>query len=127
MLLGAMNAALRSKSDADPSTMVQLHTLRMLQPAPRTFKDLCAHRKVAPPTLSRSIETLVKRGLVERAPHPDDRRQFVLHLTPAGEREVSALNDGTQAYLAERLKELSPQERDIAKETLDVLMEALNS
>lgn len=126
MLLGAMNAALRNKGEADPSTMVQLHTLRMLRHAPRTFKDLCAHRRVAPPTLSRSIEALVKRGLVERAPHPEDRRQLVLGLTPAGEREVAALNEGTQAYLAERLKKLSPQQRDAAAQALADLIEALD-
>lgn len=126
-LLGAMNAALRSKSEADASTMVQLHTLRRLHHAPSTFKDLCAHRRVAPATLSRSIEAMVKRGWVERVPHPDDRRQLMLNLTPAGKYEVEALDDGAQTYLAQALKKLSSEQRDAAARSLGDLMEALNS
>lgn len=126
-LLGAMNAALRSKGVTDASTMVQLHTLRRLHHAPITFKDLCAHRRVAPATLSRSIEAMVKRGWVERVAHPDDRRQLMLHLTPAGKQEVEALDDGAQAHLAQALKKLSADQREAAARSLGDLMEALSN
>lgn len=43
------------------------------------------------PTLTRIIDLLAKKGYVERAPHPNDRRSFRLVLTPAGAAKVAEL------------------------------------
>jgi DNA-binding MarR family transcriptional regulator len=37
------------------------------------------------------LDTLVKRGLVRRAPRMEDRRKISLHLTPAGQRLTERL------------------------------------
>lgn len=124
-LFQAMAAAMRSEGVDDPTTLVQLHTLRALGREPRSFKDLCAHRNVAPPTLSRTIEAMVKRGWVERAAHPDDRRQLVLKLTRDGRQELETAGAGTQAHLAEVLSSMSPAERQTVSEALDILDRAL--
>lgn len=37
-------------------------------------------------TVTGVLDTLAKRGLVRREPHPDDRRMVLVHLTEAGSR-----------------------------------------
>lgn len=124
-LFQAMAAAMRGQGVDDPKTLVQLHTLQVLGREARTFKDLCAHRNVAPPTLSRTIEAMVKRGWVERVPHPDDRRQLVLKLTAEGRRELETAGAGAQAHLAQALAGLAPDERQTVSEALRILGKAL--
>ncbi|MFM7628257.1 MAG: MarR family winged helix-turn-helix transcriptional regulator [Algoriphagus sp.] len=43
------------------------------------------------PTLTRIIDLLSKKGLVQRVQHPQDRRSFQLHLTAKGENKVASL------------------------------------
>lgn len=43
------------------------------------------------PTLTRIIDILVKKGFVERIPHPLDRRSFQLLLTSEGQSKVNEL------------------------------------
>lgn len=67
------------------------------------------------------IDNLVKQGLATRQPHPDDRRSFEIHLTPAGRELIadimpdhvtgvvgvmSALTADEQAQLAALCKKL---------------------
>jgi DNA-binding MarR family transcriptional regulator len=44
-----------------------------------------------PPTLTRIIDILCKKGYVERIAHPFDRRSFQLHLTEIGLEKVLQL------------------------------------
>ncbi|MEX2513768.1 MAG: MarR family transcriptional regulator [Cyclobacteriaceae bacterium] len=43
------------------------------------------------PTLTRIVDILCKKGYVERALHPNDRRSFHLNLTSSGEEKVEEL------------------------------------
>jgi DNA-binding MarR family transcriptional regulator len=43
------------------------------------------------PTLTRIIDILVKKGFVQRVPHPQDRRSFQLLLTNEGKSKVEEL------------------------------------
>lgn len=43
------------------------------------------------PTLTRIIDLLTKKELVERVPHPQDRRSFQLVLTTEGSKKVTEL------------------------------------
>lgn len=99
------------RSEGDPNTLMQAHTLRMLSEGPRSFKELVALRRVSAPTLSRTLNALVKRGWVERVPHAHDRRQRLLRLTPAGMAEFERLRLQVQAQLAQRFRLLNPEER----------------
>jgi DNA-binding MarR family transcriptional regulator len=92
-----------------------------LYDAPRTFKELLVFRKVAPPTLSRTIEAMVQRGWVERVPHPTDRRQVLLSLTTAGKSEVETMVERVESHLAQYVERASPQERQSLTTALDIL------
>jgi DNA-binding MarR family transcriptional regulator len=83
--------------------------------------DLAEHEKVQPPSMTRVIAALVDWELVTRAPHPTDRRQVILTVTPAGRTLVQKVRRRKEAWLARRLAELSPQERAILREAAPIL------
>jgi DNA-binding MarR family transcriptional regulator len=49
-----------------------------------TSAQLCTALSILPPNLVGMINALVRRGLIERLPHPRDGRAQGLHLTAAG-------------------------------------------
>ena len=51
-----------------------------------TSRQLCTTLGILPPNLVGMINTLEKRELVERMPHPRDGRAMGLHLTSGGEK-----------------------------------------
>jgi DNA-binding MarR family transcriptional regulator len=83
--------------------------------------DLAEHEKVQPPSMTRVIAALVDWKLVTRAPHPTDRRQVILSVTPEGRSLVQKVRRRKEAWLARKLAELSPQERATLREAAPIL------
>ncbi|GAB3060070.1 MarR family winged helix-turn-helix transcriptional regulator [Sediminivirga luteola] len=54
--------------------------------APQKLRELHQHVLLSQPALSRMVDRLVQRGLVDREPDPDDRRATRLSLTEAGRK-----------------------------------------
>jgi DNA-binding MarR family transcriptional regulator len=54
-------------------------------------------------------------------PHSTDRRQVVLTVTDQGRDVVKKLRKLREAWLAQRLRELSPVERAVLREALPIL------
>lgn len=73
--------------------------------------ELAEYEKVQPPSMTRVIAVLEERDLVRREPHPTDRRQVVLTVTPEGRALVQRVRRRREAWLAQRLQELTPEER----------------
>ena len=55
-----------------------------------TSRQLCGALDILPPNLVAMVNTLEKRGLIVRKPHPRDGRAVGLHLTPAGRKLLQA-------------------------------------
>ena len=83
--------------------------------------ELAEHEKVQPPSMTRVIAVLEERGLVLRAPHATDRRQVVLTVTPQGRNLVQRVRRRREAWLAQRLQELTPEERQILRAAAPIL------
>jgi DNA-binding MarR family transcriptional regulator len=83
--------------------------------------ELAEHEKVQPPSMTRVIAVLEERRLVMRAPHPTDRRQVVVSATDEGRALVSQSRRRRDAWLAKRLKELTPEERALLRAAAPVL------
>jgi DNA-binding MarR family transcriptional regulator len=100
----------------------QLAALAVLEShAAMTPGELADHEKVQPPSMTRVIAVLEERKLVMRAPHPTDRRQVVLTVTEEGRALVVQARRRRDAWLAKRLKELSPAERAVLRAAAPVL------
>src|SRR5690606_3531252 len=59
---------------------------------PMTHKELAEKTGKDQPTLTRIIDIILKKGLVERVEHPDDRRCLLVQLTPEGKEKVKMLS-----------------------------------
>jgi DNA-binding MarR family transcriptional regulator len=58
--------------------------LRRLAKQPLTLRALADRLAADPPYVTLMVDDLEKRGLVQRLPHPDDRRAKLVQLTAAG-------------------------------------------
>ena len=83
--------------------------------------ELADHEKVQPPSMTRVIAALEELGLVMRAPHATDRRQVVLTATARGREVVQQSRRLREEWLAQRLRELTPQERAALRAAAPIL------
>jgi DNA-binding MarR family transcriptional regulator len=83
--------------------------------------ELAEHEKVQPPSMTRVIAVLEERGLVKREPHATDRRQVVLTVTDEGRDVVQRVRRRREAWLAQRLQELTPDDRQILRAAAPIL------
>jgi DNA-binding MarR family transcriptional regulator len=83
-----------------------------------TARDISLSYGFPKNSLSRAIHALEAKGLIARQRHPEDKRSFVIRLTPAGRTLFDATLPRFIALQDEMLKVLSAQER----ETLSVLL-----
>ena len=83
-----------------------------------TSRQLCAALDILPPNLVGMIKSLDKRGLIERRPHPTDRRAQGLHLSSSGRKlQKEAQSTATQLEI-DVAGRLSARELDHLKELL---------
>jgi DNA-binding MarR family transcriptional regulator len=101
---------------------IQLAALAALErKGPMTPGELAEHEKVQPPSMTRVIVVLEERGLVLREPHSTDRRQVILTVTLDGRDLVQRVRRLREAWLAQRLQELTPEERQILRQAAPIL------
>ena len=78
----------RKVSDATGLPFSRVRILRRLMDAPVTLKQLADMIGSDAPATTVAVNDLEDRGLVERNPHPDNRRAKLVSLTPAGRQIV---------------------------------------
>ncbi len=88
-----------------------------------SLSDIAEHLGLTLPSMSKMIDGLVARGLVDRRMDPDDRRRVTLNPTALGRTEMQAAYKATASRLAERLEALPAAER----RTIVRSMQALRS
>jgi DNA-binding MarR family transcriptional regulator len=86
-----------------------------------TPRELAEAERVQPPTLTRIVSRLEELGLVGRTPHPSDGRQVILALSPAGRELLEGYRRTRDEWLAQRLLELSAEERDTVARAAEIL------
>lgn len=94
---------------------------------PLTPSELAAREGVQRPTATRLIARLEDQGLVVRTADPADRRSCLIAATDAGAALLRELRTRKDAYLAQRLRALSAEDRATlarAAELLEDLLEA---
>jgi DNA-binding MarR family transcriptional regulator len=82
--------------------------LRELSAGPLRLRDLGERLRVVPRTVTQIADTLEAAGLVERQPHPEDRRSLNLVLTPLGRErlaEVRAIRASAFRQISSHLDE----------------------
>jgi DNA-binding MarR family transcriptional regulator len=80
--------------------------------ADRSVKSLAECMRISLPAMSRAVDGLHERGLVDRREDPADRRMNRLRLTPAGRAMTASLAEGRLAGIERFLATLSDEEAD---------------
>ncbi|MFI6094557.1 MarR family winged helix-turn-helix transcriptional regulator [Lentzea sp. NPDC051213] len=79
---------------------------------PLRMSELNRHVLLSQPALSRMVDRLTDRGLVDRCPDPGDRRGVRLSLTPAGRKTQQQIGRPHARSVARALTVLTPEELD---------------
>jgi len=122
--LSRMSRTWRADRNRDPaalpySLMSALSTLERL--GPTTPTGLALHEGVRKPSVTRSLATLVDRGLVVRTFHPTDGRQAIVCISPEGVKAVRESRRVIDAWYAARLAMLTDEDRKTLKAAGDAL------
>ena len=100
-----------------------LHALRCK--GPQIMSNLSEGLGVTPRNVTALVDALEEEGLVERRPHPTDRRANVIELTPKGAKTCGSMYDEHQAAVSELFAGLSEDEQRELMRLLGSLREAL--
>ncbi len=123
LAVGRLSRRMRQESAVGHS-LTQIGILTTLdREGPTTLGELAATERVAPPTITKAVAALIDEGLVEKVADPDDRRVHRARLTPAGRRDLDAMRQRRNAWLASRLATLEPEAVDQLLAVLPLLEE----
>ncbi|MFL5514996.1 MAG: MarR family winged helix-turn-helix transcriptional regulator [Gemmatimonadales bacterium] len=92
-----------------------------------TVGDLAAHERVQPPSMTRTVNALEDGGYVSRRAHATDGRQVVVVLSERGRTTLLADRSRRDAWLAQRLRELTPDERDVLRRAAPLVERLANA
>lgn len=109
------------RADAFELTPTQLSAMGVLaRQDDQPIGALAAAEKVAAPSMTRTVNALEERGLVVRAPDPNDRRQSRVSLTPAGRDLLLANRRWRSEWLAQRIAELDADDREVLRRAVGI-------
>jgi DNA-binding MarR family transcriptional regulator len=77
---------------------------------PLTPSELALRERIQRPSATRVLAHLEEAGLVARTADPADRRSSVVSVTDPGRLLLVSIRDRKDAYLAQRLDRLSPED-----------------
>jgi|SRR3954447_17304596 DNA-binding MarR family transcriptional regulator len=87
---------------------------------PATLNQIAARVKRGAPAVSRSIDALVRAGLVDRQPDPDNRRRLALKLTDLGRQHLNR-PPASDASLEGRMGKLAHSELRALERGFEIL------
>ena len=109
--------------ELSPSQLATLASVERLGPI--TLGELSSVERVKPPTMTKIVACLEEQGLVSRTVDPSDRRVARVEATGSG---LAFLDDSRQqkdAYLAQRLRSLTDDDRILLEQAAEVLERVL--
>jgi DNA-binding MarR family transcriptional regulator len=129
--LSVMRLARRLRNERQPDNPLSVAAISALGVLFRegecTIGTLAAHERVQPPSMTRTVNCLVEEGYAARRPHETDGRQVLVDLTDKGREILLADRRRRDAWLAQRLRELTPDERALLREVAPLLQRLATS
>lgn len=108
-------------------TLAQCHTLLELEASELSLTGLAAALDLDTSTLSRTVDGLVRAGMVARAEDASDRRSLRLTLTPAGRAKVAFINTTCNRYYGDLLAGMNERDRRCVARAVELLAERMRS
>ena len=94
-----------------------------------TAKSIALKMNVVKSRVSKIIDGLIKKGLVQRIKDPEDSRVQLLSLTPEGHKKINNINGFMKNIYGQVLAQMAPDQRQAMLTNLDILkasMETVN-
>jgi DNA-binding MarR family transcriptional regulator len=123
--LGVMRLRRRLAGERHPDNELSINQMGVLGALSRrgamTVGELAGAERVQPPSMTRTVNCLEESGDVIKRPHETDGRQVVVELSEQGRSRVLADRARRDAWLAQRLRELTPDERAVLRQAAPIL------
>jgi DNA-binding MarR family transcriptional regulator len=127
MVMRSIRTEMRSHRVAGLS-VPQFRTMLFIRRNPGTsLVNVADHLGLTPPSTSKLIDGLVTRVLVERQGSSQDRRRIALKLSAKGEQSLDVADRATQENLVAKIQSLSPSEREVLVQALQLLKVAFST
>ncbi|HEX7292249.1 MAG TPA: MarR family transcriptional regulator [Conexibacter sp.] len=108
-----------TEGETSPTLTAALATVE--REGPLTPSALARHERIQRPTATRVVARLEEAGLVARTTDPADRRVSHVAITPQGRALLKRIRSRKNQYLAQRLRTLSPVERETLADAAAIL------
>jgi DNA-binding MarR family transcriptional regulator len=123
--IGVMRLRRRLANERHPDNELSLGAMAVLGALYRhdaqTVGELARGERVQPPSMTRTVNCLVEGGYVARGNRDDDGRLVVVQITDLGRETVLADRRRRDAWLTQRLAELTADERDALRRAAPIL------
>ncbi len=86
---------------------------RLQKHGPQTLTELSEQGRVAPASMSQTVNRLTSAGYAIRVPDPDDGRKVLLRATPDGAEIALVARMRRNAWLDARLQALGAEDQDV--------------
>ncbi len=130
LAIGLLRRRLRQTPVEGDLTLPETAALaRLDRGGPSTASALAREEQISPQSMGATLGGLEARGLIERAPDPDDGRRVVLSLSDSGRRAIgdrrTARTEQLARALADNFSEAELEQLDAASPLLERLAESI--
>ncbi|MCX6036115.1 MAG: MarR family winged helix-turn-helix transcriptional regulator [Chloroflexi bacterium] len=108
-------------------TEEQFQVLRRIRKGSASVSALAEASLTSRSAVSKTVDALVRRGLVTRSQDPNDRRNVPLALTDEGQRVMDVIFTEAEAWLSTRFEHLNPEELETLLKGMETLRKAFSN
>ena len=92
-----------------------------------TPKGISYKMNVVKSRVTKIIEGLVQKKLVQRVKDPEDSRVTLLSLTPEGQKKINIIKEFLKYIQLETMRQLTPEQRKMMLSSLDLLRSSMKA
>jgi DNA-binding MarR family transcriptional regulator len=119
---------LANQTDCCGVTVAQCHVLLEVEASGEAaIGTLADSLELDASTLSRTVDGLVRAGLIERREDPENRRRQLVRLTPAGREKADFINGSCDSFYRDLLRRLPEGQANAVLSALPLLVEAFRT
>jgi len=123
--ISLMRLSRRLRNERQPENPLSVAAISVLGTLRRngecTIGQLATHERVQPPSMTRTVNCLEEQGFVVRRPSEHDGRQVLVDLSDRGREMLAADRRRRDAWLARRLRDLTPEEHDVLRKAVPLI------
>jgi DNA-binding MarR family transcriptional regulator len=125
LMIRTVKTEIRQSADGR-LTHPQFRILSQIHRGLNTVSQIALDHGVSQPAMSKMVNSLVLRGLVERGSRSQDRRQIILKLSPKGLALFRELKEKAAQNFGRKLQKLSNADQTRLHRALDDIAKILN-